>query len=228
MPQFLTERNPFEGGNDLKNISTEEVAGNMVIVDQSKSVGESILKKITGENVYTCSFKRKDVSVTMASKVSVKVGGKDIQIDPNLLFQRLATLSNVEDDKKYVFSFELCSFPASLFQSQSLPRLANKAALADHLWTLLTELNDQESVFELNEDHLKFVVDGGALLHKIPWPKNKSYTDLCLLYSHYLKNKYGNPTVVFDGYETGPTIKDAAHIRRNSNVSKQFSSNQII
>ena len=40
------------------------------------------------------------------------------------------------------------------------------------------------------------------------------------MYSHYLKNKYGNPTVVFDGYETGHTIKDAAHIRRNSKVSK--------
>ena len=32
--------------------------------------------------------------------------------------------------------------------------------------------------------------------------------------------KYGEPMVVFDGYESGPTIKDAAHIRRKTKSSK--------
>ena len=45
MLQFLVERNPFDGGDDLKNISTGEVASKMVNVDQSKTMGEAILKK---------------------------------------------------------------------------------------------------------------------------------------------------------------------------------------
>ena len=166
----------------------------------------------TSLNIYTYSFKRKDISVTMASKTSVKVGVEDIQIDPILLFQRLAALSNGDDNKKDIFSFELCSFPASLFESPLLPRLANKAALADHLWTLITEHNNHDSLFQMNQDNLKYVIDGGSLLHKIFWPKNASYSSICSLYCQYLKRKYGDPTVVFDGYKSCPTTKDAAHI----------------
>ena len=40
------------------------------------------------------------------------------------------------------------------------------------------------------------------------------------MYTQYLKKKYDNPVVVFDGYETEPTIKDAAHIRRTNKVSR--------
>ena len=136
-----------------------------------------------GKNIFTCSFSRKDMSITMASKSSVKVGGEDVQIDPNLLFQRLAALSNGEDAKKDIFSFELCSFPASLFESALLPRLAHKAALAEHLWTLLSDQNVKDTKFELSEEFIRFVIDGGALLHKLTWLKNVSYNSLCSLYT---------------------------------------------
>ena len=103
MIKFLTERNPLEGGDYLRNISTGEVAGNQVNVDQSESLGESILENMVGENVYSYSFKRKDTATTMASKAAVKVGGEEIQIDPNFLFQKLAALSIDESEKKKSF-----------------------------------------------------------------------------------------------------------------------------
>ena len=57
-----------------------------------------------------------------------------------------------------------------------------------------------------------FVIDGGALLHKVPWPKCSTYLALCDLYVNYVKTHFGtNTIVIFDGYQSGPTTKDEAH-----------------
>ena len=216
MVKFLSERNPFEGGV-LRNITTGEVASNEVNVDNSELLGEAILETLVGENVYSFSFKRKDTAITMATKVSMRTEKDEVQLDPNLLFQRLVALSVDESDKRDMFSHELCSFSASLFESPVLPRLPNKAVLADYLWNLM---NDNNLIVDLSLESHSFVIDGGALLHKIPWPTGKTYNDLCLLYCSYLQRKYGNPTVVFDGYESGPDIKDVTHMRRKSKVTQ--------
>ena len=89
--------------------------------------------------------------------------------------------------RRIFFSFELCSFPTSLFELALLPRLANKAALAEHLWTLLSDQNVKDTKFELSDELIKFVIDGGALLHKLIWPKNVSYNALCSLYTQNLE-----------------------------------------
>ena len=196
---FLIERNPFEDGN-LRNIAIGEVADEKVNVDQAQAMGEVILEKISGQLVYSYSFTKKGMPITMASKSSVNTGKNIVEIDPNLLFQRLAALLQQEVDKKDIFSYELCSFPASLFVSSVLPRLANKANLADYLWTLL-ENDDHNTCFD--DQHVHFVIDGGALLHKLLWPKEETYSCLCILYCDYLKRKYGKPTIVFDGYMWG-------------------------
>ena len=97
MLQFLVEINPFDGGDDLKNIQQEKliVRWSMLI---SPKLGRSYFeKKYDRKNIYTYSFSRKDMIITIASKSSVKVEGEDVQIDPNLIFQRLAALCNGED-----------------------------------------------------------------------------------------------------------------------------------
>ena len=215
---FLIERNPFEDGN-LRNIATGEVADEKVNVDQAQAMGEVILEKISGQLVYSYSFTKKGMPITMASKSSVNTGKNIVEIDPNLLLQRLAALSQQEVDKKDIFSYELCSFPASLFVSSVLPRLANKATLADYLWTLL-ENDDHNTCFD--DQHVHFVIDGGALLHKLLWPKEETYSCLCILYCDYLKRKYGNPTIVFDGYISGASINDATHPRRNKKIARSI------
>lgn len=57
------------------------------------------------------------------------------------------------------------------------------------------------------------VLDGGALLHRIPWNRRVSFDSILKSYVDYVKNRYGQAIVVFDGYESS-SIKDMTHMRR--------------
>ena len=61
-----------------------------IIVDQAKLLGENILHWMIGKNALEVTFKRKHQVVTMATKSAVKVNGDTIEVDPSLLFRRLA------------------------------------------------------------------------------------------------------------------------------------------
>ena len=64
------------------------------------------------------------------------------------------------------------------------------------------------------EGDVQHVLDGGALLHRIPWPRGTTtYQDICGLYCSYVTKKYGNAIVVFDGYDDMST-KNMTHQRR--------------
>ncbi len=60
--------------------------------------------------------------------------------------------------------------------------------------------------------NIQYVLDGGALLHRIPWNKGSTFSEILKTYSNYVLNKYGEAIVVFDGYEVAST-KDLTHIR---------------
>lgn len=46
------------------------------------------------------------------------------------------------------------------------------------------------------------VVDGGYLLHRVIWPSNQTFGTICDSYISYVKQNYGeNSVIVFDGYE---------------------------
>ena len=40
-------------------------------------------------------------------------------------------------------------------------------------------------------------------------------------YIHYVEKKYPRAVVVFDGYDGGPSIKDATHLRRAGSVGRE-------
>ena len=46
-----------------------------------------------------------------------------------------------------------------------------------------------------------------------------SFGDICDMYVKYISKKYVDPIIVFDGYESGPSTKDIAHIRRTHGVT---------
>ena len=75
-------------------------------------------------------------------------------------------------------------------------RQPQKPALADALWTKLTpEAKTQP------KGNVQYVLDGGALLHRVPWPRGSpTYKVVCELYCTYVERKYGKAIVVFDGY----------------------------
>ncbi len=162
---FLTARSPFGENPHLHSIVTGVNADATVNVDCAKAVGDKILTGMVGKTVTQHSFQKKEQSVTLDSSNKVKIREETIHIDPQLLFQRLVTVGRHNDNLEEVFQYELCSYPPSLFEDKVTLRLANKAALGDALWKLMPP--DQQSP----AGDITYVLDGGALLHRIPWKK---------------------------------------------------------
>lgn len=101
-----------------------------------------------------------------------------------------------------MFQYELCSYPPALFDNKCTLRLANKASLADALWKLMPSNTPVPS------GEVQYILDGGALLHRIPWKNGFTYDEICQQYVTYVDHHYGHPVVVFDGYQSGPSTKD--------------------
>ena len=104
--EFLESRNPFSDNYSLRSIATGINAGISVNVDTAKYVGENILTSMAQQKVLQHSFKKKDQAVTLSTS-AVKVNNETIQIDPQLLFQRLITAGTRNDQLKQIFQFEL-------------------------------------------------------------------------------------------------------------------------
>ena len=153
------------------------------------------------------SFKRSDQAVTLGTKNSVKVDGESIQIDPQLLFQRLIVAANATD-LKTALSFELCTFAPALFQLTGVLLEATKSTLAESIYKMV-----QCQQTDIPKD-VQYVLDGGDLLHKIPWVKGSTYSEILKSYRNYVLSKYGEAIVVFDGYDVVST-KDLTHNRRS-------------
>ena len=45
-----------------------------------------------------------------------------------------------------------------------------------------------------------FVLDGGSLLHRLTWKENESHCAIAESYAGFAERRYGQATVVFDGY----------------------------
>lgn len=212
---FLSQNNPFSKDTSLRSIASGVLAEAKVNVDKTKEVGDHIIKSLKGKDVIEHSFKKNDQAVTLASKTAVKISKTEsIQIDPGLLFQRLSVVATggQYDNPSSFFEFEMCSFPPALFDASLLPRKANKSVLADEIWSY----TNNDSVIMIPKEIAYFVLDAGALVHRIPWPPNLSYAEICSMYVQYLKRRYKRATIVFDGYEAGPSTKDCTHQRRSS------------
>ena len=82
-----------------------------------------------------------------------------------------------------------------------------KANFADALWTSIS--NKEVAI----PKQAKYVIDGGALLHRIPWTLGATFSSILDSYTQYVLKKYGKAVVVFDGYSAAST-KDMAHKQR--------------
>ena len=126
------------------------------------------------------------------------------------MFQRLSVIATRETDENpaSLFKYELCSYPPALFDTSSLPRVTNKPALTDAIWDLVKH---EKVVLPTN---VHYVLDGGALLQRVPWPCGYIVAAICKLYVDYVNQRYRHCTIVFDGYDDMPTTKDPTHQRR--------------
>ena len=75
-------------------------------------------------------LKRSAQAVTMVSKSSVKIADNQVQVDPELLFQRVIIACD-KSQLEELFQYGLCTYPTALFDSLSMlsealePRLAH-------------------------------------------------------------------------------------------------------
>ena len=209
--QYLQERNPFSLNPSLRSISTGVHAHPTVNVDEAVAVGDKILIQMNGTTPAEYTFQKKNQVVTLGlNSSSVKIDGDRIQIDPLLLFQRLTTVMQSSDDLELAFKHELCSYPPALFDSSLLLHETDKPALADAIWKIC----ESGVSADIPDDGIQYILDGGALLQRIPWSRGSTYGDICHQYTEYVARKYKDAIVVFDGYENINT-KDMTHQRRS-------------
>ena len=83
------------------------------------------------------TFRRKDQVVTLGTTSSIKIDGEEVQVDPQLLFQRLIIVAQTSDELESAFKHELCSYLPALFHSSLLLREAHKPVLTDAISVLL-------------------------------------------------------------------------------------------
>jgi len=162
---------------------------------------------------------------TLASSKNVKIS-EDRSIDPALLFQRFLVLSQTGDLRlEDVMSYELCLYPMSLFKGKDILRQPDKPQLAEALRNYVkTKSNNAVTQTVPVKEH--YVLDGGSLLsflHRLKWKEGTTYSSIADDYASFAVKHYGRATVVFDGYEVGPSIKDCTHQRR----SRKLNANKV-
>ena len=180
--------------------------------DDAEAVGEAIQKQLTGVSYSEATLKKKDRIKTLESlQVGIKIDKEKVHVDPLLLFSRLLVLIEREEDIRSYFQYELTAVPTSLFQD-SMMRKSSKAKLGQ-------ALKKKTTMSTYNLDQSFHVLDGGALLHKVKWIKDRSYQSILEQYTKYVRMKYGRSCIVFDGYDNGPYVKDHEHKRRTGKTS---------
>ena len=65
--------------------------------------------------------------------------------------------------------------------------------MADALWKLIGDEN------EALPSTVHYVLDGGALLQRIPWSRGETFEAIFERYVSYVTKHYGQATVIFDG-----------------------------
>ena len=103
---------------------------------------------------------------------------------------------------------ELSCYPLYLFETAELLHEAQKAAFADSIWINLKQKDPPAP------ENPRYVLDGGALLYRIPWTCGSSFSTTLQTYADYVNKRYPGSVIVFDGYEEVST-KDMTHRRRS-------------
>lgn len=213
--QFIRTLDIFSSEISLRNIVSGVTAEAHVNADQAEVIGERILTDMIGHSVTEYSFKRSEQVKTLHSKHSINCEGESFHIDPELLFQRcLVTAQTNQISLNDTLSYELTTFPAALFDSSGLMRESVKSLLAKHI-------QKRSNSAEIPSGDLQFVLDGGALLQRIPWEKNATFYEVSMMYINYVLKRYGKCSIVFDGYSEELSTKVHTHLRRQKGKRSQ-------
>ena len=91
------------------------IADKNVNCDDAKNVGEIILKDMRGKVIADYHFSKKNQVRTLASYKFVKTSdGEQIELDPQLHYQRVLLVGLKEYSVEELYSYELFSYPSNL------------------------------------------------------------------------------------------------------------------
>ena len=205
---------PFDPNeSNLKSLSSGLVASDEsgVNCDKVEEIGEAIQKSLDKVALRDAAIKRKEQVKTLESlQVGIEIDKDSVHIDPMILFARLMVLLQREEDPDSYFAYELTSVPTVTFKDNMM-RKANKSLLTR---ALISNIPSQHT----DNTSTQYVLDGGALLHRVRWLPNSTYNDVVKQYLQYVYMKFGQSCIVFDGYESA-NIKDHEHLRRTGKTS---------
>ena len=202
--EWLQRRNPFVYDDEcLHSLSLGLVSDGTdgVNCERSEELGQIIQEKLDEVSVPSCKIKRRDQIKPLSTlQNKIRVAGKEVSFNPTALFTRLTALAQREEENmEDFFSFELTQEPMSLF-AKGMMRKPDKPSLRKALMK-------EEGAIHRNQlpSDAVFVVDGGALLHRVRWIKDKTFDELYQVYTRYVRHHYKSCLVVFDGYEAPST-----------------------
>lgn len=213
--QFFQIHNPFPDVQEVIAISSGVVGNETINCYEAFDIGINLRRKMKDCNFKDMKMTIKDTAKSLLSMNSkIKVNNIEVAVDSNLIFQRLCFLRKSNDELRQYFNYELAPYPLSLFDNAGM-RKTTKSTLYDIFVQCETDVHDVTKFF--------YIIDGGMLLHRLKWEKNKKFIDICQQYIRYVRNNYGtNVKVVFDGYNYDGTKASERNRRNISNISIDY------
>lgn len=208
---FLLVYSPFKYVDSVRLISLSSgvVAGvdDGVNCDQAEEVGYELLKTWDNMSFADVSLKKADQVKTMAGlSNSVSIGTDKVNIDPHTLFHRLILAGERFGRLQECFAYELTPYPLSLFKAGIMQKPDKPSLYRDFAKGMTNALKPA---------NLTYVIDGGYMLQKVHWFPAMNVSGVLTLFCNYVKAFGVATTVVFDGYSTGPTVKNQDQLKQD-------------
>lgn len=148
-----------------------------------------------GKNFGELKLKRNDRVVSMAmSHNAVNVRGKEVDINPTLLFLRVTCVIDDNREMSNYLEYEFSRYPPSMFEKGQMRKTARSALF----YCLIKGVTPTEVT---RVTGARYVIDGGYLLHVVHWPADATFSQIKQVYLAFVGRHWGpNVTIVFDGY----------------------------
>lgn len=192
---WLDDHGIFENQLDkLMSLSTGLVGDESIDCHRAFEKGLESMVKMVGVDAETYKHSKLNcVKTLIATTPVMEVDNEKVPIDTTLLFQKIAvSLVDRKDLMKDAISFELSPYPMALFNDSGIMRGSNKSDLYKYL--------NKTTYAKKDFTDVRFVIDGGYLLHKVVWPKTCTFQEVFEVYESFIVKHYSSDaTIVFDG-----------------------------
>lgn len=173
---YLSERNVFADIPGLRNIVDGIVSNSNSNPHEAEHVGMAIINKMEGKSSSEFIFKKENQVVAMNSKNTIQIDNDNVQIDPEVLFQRLLFIQNsrVNEKLESIFKYELTQRPPALFDERGFLREGSESVLSDTLWKSIGSKVSTETPTEC-----VYVLSGEWLMNEVIWQVGETFNDIC-------------------------------------------------